>query len=207
MICVIDWLNKPKAVKDSKLSQSEILTFLIHFSFNFLFTAFAMTPSDRTALRDFAKLIAAGIKHCFSIKRVLAFTFSIACVAGVNRERANLSARARAHAWSRALIPFPFPFGIESIIWFISFSKCPWELSKAVSYYLQPENLIYFDQIETKLTSEMEKQKSFIFAVLGQLKRSGVVCQFFYDDICLTEECREKTPGADHTWQNPPRLN
>ena len=125
MICVIDWLNKPKAVKDSKLSQSEILTFLIHFSFNFLFTAFAMTPSDRTALRDFAKLIAAGIKHCFSIKRVLAFTFSIACVAGVNRERANLSARARAHAWSRALIPFPFPFGIESIIWFISFSKCP----------------------------------------------------------------------------------
>ena len=69
-----------------------------------------------------------------------------------------------------------FTSSIESIISFISFSKCPWELNKAIFYYLQPEHLIYFDQIETKLTSEMEKQKPFIFAVFGLPRRSGLVC-------------------------------
>ena len=62
------------------------------------------------------------------------------------------------------------------MISFISFSKCPSELNKAIFYYLQPENLIYFDQIETKLTSEMEKQNPFIFAVFGLPRRSGLVC-------------------------------
>ena len=66
-----------------------------------------------------------------------------------------------------------FTFSIESII---SFSKCPEELTKAILYYLQPENLIDFDQIETKLTSEMEKQKPFFYAFFGLPKRSGLVC-------------------------------
>ena len=35
-----------------------------------------MTALDRTALRDFAKLIAVEIKHCFCYKES-AFTFSI----------------------------------------------------------------------------------------------------------------------------------
>ena len=65
-----------------------------------------------------------------------------------------------------------FTLSIESIISFISCFKCPWELNKEIFYYLQLENLIYFDQIETKLTSEMEKQKPFIFAVFGLPKRS-----------------------------------
>ena len=116
-------------------------------------TALEETEYIRTALRDFAKLIAAGINHVYFLNKESAFTFSI-----------------------------------ESIISFISFSECPWELNKVIFYYLQPENLIYFDQIETKLNSEMEKQKPFIWH-LPDRRVSG------------------KTPRADHTWQNPPRLN
>ena len=44
----------------------------------------------------------------------------------------------------------------------MSFSKGPWELKKTIFCYLQPKNLIYFDQIETKLTSEMEEEKPFL---------------------------------------------
>ena len=43
-------------------------------------------------------------------------------------------------------------------------------------YYLQPENLTNFDQIETKLTSEMEEEKSFIFDDFGLLTRLCLVC-------------------------------
>ena len=35
-----------------------------------------MTALDRTALRDFAKLIAAGIKHCFFHKKALSLSVS-----------------------------------------------------------------------------------------------------------------------------------
>ena len=67
-------------------------------------------------------------------------------------------------------------FIVESIISFISFSKGPWELNKTIFYYLQPKNLIYFDQIETKLTSEMEEEKPFIFAGFSPPTRSCLVC-------------------------------
>ena len=43
-------------------------------------------------------------------------------------------------------------------------------------YYLEPKNLIYFDQIETKLTSEMEEEKPFIFAGFSLATRSCLVC-------------------------------
>ena len=69
-----------------------------------------------------------------------------------------------------------FNFIVESIILFISFSKGPWKLNKTIFYYLQPENLIYFDQIETKLTSEMEEEKPFIFAGFSLPTRSCLVC-------------------------------
>ena len=67
----------------------------LNFFVIFIFAAFAMTALEeteyiRTALRDFAKLIAAGIKHLFFFYKESAFTSSI-----------------------------------ESIISFISFSKCP----------------------------------------------------------------------------------
>ena len=44
-----------------------------------------------------------------------------------------------------------------------------------IFYYLQPKNLI-FDQIETKLTSEMEEEKPFIFAGFGPPTRSCLFC-------------------------------
>ena len=59
-------------------------------------------------------------------------------------------------------------------------------------YYLQPENLTNFDQIETKLTSEMEQEKPYIFAGFGLPTRSCLFCFHNYDDIFLTEGCREK---------------
>ena len=65
---------------------------------------------------------------------------------------------------------------VESIISFISFSKGPWKLNKTIFYDLQPKDLIYFDQIETKLTSEMEEEKRFIFAGLSLPTRSCLVC-------------------------------
>ena len=68
---------------------------------------------------------------------------------------------------------FTTTFIVESII---SFSKGPWKLTKTIFYYLQPKNLIYFDQIETKLTSEMEEEKPFIFAGFGLPTRSCLVC-------------------------------
>ena len=45
--------------------------------------------------------------------------------------------------------------------------------------------------METKLTSEMEKEKAFIFAGFGPADAivSGLLS---YDDIFLTEGCREK---------------
>ena len=43
-------------------------------------------------------------------------------------------------------------------------------------YYLQPENLTNFDQIETKLTSDREEEKLFIFAGFGLPTRSCLVC-------------------------------
>ena len=67
-------------------------------------------------------------------------------------------------------------FIVESIISFISFSKGPWKLNKTIFYDLQPKNLIYFDLIETKLTSEMEEGKPFIFAGFSLLTRSCLVC-------------------------------
>ena len=75
-----------------------------------------------------------------------------------------------------------FTFIVESIIPFISFSKGPWELDKTTFFYLQPENLIYFDQIETKLTSEMEEEEPFIFSCFGPADAivSGLLS---YDDI------------------------
>ena len=50
--------------------------------FIFIFAAFAMTALEETeyictALRDFAKLIAAGIKHVFFFFKESAFTFCI----------------------------------------------------------------------------------------------------------------------------------
>ena len=45
------------------------------------------------------------------------------------------------------------------------------DFSKSV----QPKNLI-FDQIETKLTSEMEEEKPFIFAGFGPPTRSCLFC-------------------------------
>ena len=71
---------------------------------------------------------------------------------------------------------FTSTFIVESIISFISFSKGPWKLNKTIFYYLQPKNLIYFDQIETKLTSEMEEEKPFIFAGFSLPTRSCLVC-------------------------------
>ena len=65
---------------------------------------------------------------------------------------------------------------VESIISFISFSKGPWKLNKTIFYDLQPKDLIYFDQIETKLTSEMEEEKPFIFAGFSLPTRSCLVC-------------------------------
>ena len=48
-----------------------ILTFLIQFFFFiFIFAAFTMTALDRTALRDFAKLIAARINSFFYKERI-----------------------------------------------------------------------------------------------------------------------------------------
>ena len=40
----------------------------------------------------------------------------------------------------------------------------------------EPKNLMYFDQIETKLASEMEEEKPFIFAGFGLPKPSCLVC-------------------------------
>ena len=71
---------------------------------------------------------------------------------------------------------FTSTFIVESIISFISFSKGPWKLNKTIFYDLQPKNLIYFDHIETKLTSEMEEEKPFIFAGFGLPTRSCLVC-------------------------------
>ena len=53
-----------------------ILTFLIQFFFIFIFAAFAMTALDSTVLHDFTKLIAAGIKHFFCIKKALSVSVS-----------------------------------------------------------------------------------------------------------------------------------
>ena len=46
-----------------------------------------------------------------------------------------------------------FTFVVKSIISFHSFSKGPWKLNKTIFYYLEAENLIYLDQIETGLAS------------------------------------------------------
>ena len=46
---------------------------------------------------------------------------------------------------------------------------------RVIFYYLQPKNLI-FDQIETKLASEMEEEKPFIFAGFGLPTRSCLFC-------------------------------
>ena len=71
---------------------------------------------------------------------------------------------------------FTSTFIVDSIISFISFSKGRWKLNKTIFYDLQPKNLIYFDQIETKLTSEMEEEKPFIFAGFFLPTRSCLVC-------------------------------
>ena len=43
----------------------------------------------------------------------------------------------------------------------------------------------------------MEKQKP----IICRLRPAEAIgsCLLSYDDICLTEECRKKTPRADHT--------
>ena len=61
-------LNTVPTVRLTKLPRrlfGDINFFDPFFFFIFILAAFAMTALDRTALRDFAKLIAAGMKHFF----------------------------------------------------------------------------------------------------------------------------------------------
>ena len=62
-----------------------------------------------------------------------------------------------------------------------------------------------FDKIETKLTSEMEKEKPFIFAGFGLPTRSCLFCFIWWH--FPDRRVSGKTPRTDHTWQNPPPLS